>query len=496
MDGREIVGDLDAFGLHFFENFVALLLRELFRKLNDENEPAKLAAGRLCGDDNAVVAGEDFLIPFSDLGAFGNDFVDAGELDDAEGAVDVAETVIVAEAFVAEPGAGFAPALIAEGDADIGQMSIVGENHTALAGRDLLIGVECKDGHFAEGSCLSAVQFGAEGLAAVLDDGEVVFLGDGADFVEVCGAAERLDGKDGLCFFGDCGFDFRGVDVESRRVDIDEDGFCAGHHNNGCGGDECEGGCNDLVAGADFECGEAEEQAAGSAVYGDGAFPADVFGEGVFKFGQLRAERKIGASQDCADGFDFLFGDVGAGQMYSHRKNTSIKSTVKTAFYRLRLINQRIFLRERQVDFRMLVFRILISVGITGRSDNYKREQRYVIETAQRNISGNRRGHLRGGGGRLARRVREVINCGAAGHSGKGKHRAGQKRDYQLRIQVSEETVADKSGAGGYKEGGAGLRFADCVRHTYREQQYGGGGQLEGVRHSRGARARRTGAGS
>ena len=154
---------------------------------------------------------------------------------------------------MAEPRAAFVATLITKGDAHIGQVVIVGENHTAFAGGDLLIGIKGEDGHFAEGAGLFAFQLGAEGFTAILEDGEVVSFGDFADFVEVGGAAEGLDRHNGFGILGYFIFDFCGVDVEGFRVDIDKDGFCACHHNGIRGGDEGEGRDNDFVAGADSE---------------------------------------------------------------------------------------------------------------------------------------------------------------------------------------------------------------------------------------------------
>lgn len=94
--GGEVVADLDAALDHFVEEGVSLILRKSIGQADYEHEPAHLAALGFGWDDDAVVAGEDLSVHGCDVSAFFDEFVESGELGDAEGTVDVAEAVIVA----------------------------------------------------------------------------------------------------------------------------------------------------------------------------------------------------------------------------------------------------------------------------------------------------------------------------------------------------------------------------------------------------------------
>lgn len=78
----------------------------------------------------------------------------------------------------------------------------------------MFVGVEGEDASAAEGTDFAFVELSAECFAAVFDECDFVSVGDGLDFVHVCGVAEDFDGDDGFGFGSDGGFEFFGVHVE------------------------------------------------------------------------------------------------------------------------------------------------------------------------------------------------------------------------------------------------------------------------------------------
>ena len=120
--------------------------------------------------------------------------------DDAEGGVDLAQAVVVAEPLVGEPRHALA-ALVAQGAAGGGEGVVVGDDHAAFAGGDLLVGVEGEDAGPAEAS-RSARSPGAtcppKPFAGVFDQDQLVLLGELLELDHPAGVAEGFDGDDRL----------------------------------------------------------------------------------------------------------------------------------------------------------------------------------------------------------------------------------------------------------------------------------------------------------
>lgn len=178
-----------------------------------------------------------------------------------------------------EPSASCAAALIAERDAEIGQVVVVCEDHASFSGCDLLVGIEGENAHCAEDADFFVADLRAGPFATVFDHGQVVLGCDVADGIEASGIAEDHDGEDGLCPVGDLLLDGGWVDVEGDGVYVNEDGFCASHHDRGGGCDERKRGGDDLVSRPQPQGLGAEEETACAAVDGDGPLSADVLGE-------------------------------------------------------------------------------------------------------------------------------------------------------------------------------------------------------------------------
>jgi len=313
VDGGEIVGAADVMGAEVIQNGVAVRGFEVACQADDEDEPAHDGVVVGCWEDEVGFVEEVADVLVGDALAGVDDFGEALHLDDADGGVEVAEAVIVAEAGVGEPTATRVAALVAEGAAHVGEFFVVGDDHAAFAGGDLFIGVEAEDADAAEGADLAAFVGTAEAFAGVFDEGDFVAGGDGGDFVHADGVAEGFDGEDGFGFGGDGGFDFVGIEVEGLGVDVDEDGSGADHLDDVGGGDEGEGGGDDLVAGADVQGEEAAVEAGGAGGDGDGFVDVEVVLEGVFELGAFGAQGEMAGFQNVDDGLDFGVGDVGAG---------------------------------------------------------------------------------------------------------------------------------------------------------------------------------------
>ena len=101
MDGSEVGGGGDSV---ICEDGLDARTVERFRKANDVDEPADAAVGdRERWEDEARNICEESVIVLGSGAAQSKDFVDAAELDTAEGAGDVGEAIVEADVGVIEP---------------------------------------------------------------------------------------------------------------------------------------------------------------------------------------------------------------------------------------------------------------------------------------------------------------------------------------------------------------------------------------------------------
>ena len=101
-------------------------------------------------------------------------------------------------------------------------MVVAGEHRAALAHGDVVRGVEAQRADVAEGAAQFAVVGGAQRIAAVLDEPEIVFLCQRGDGIQIVGVAQRVREHDGLGPGRDRGFDLGRVDVVAAELHIDE----------------------------------------------------------------------------------------------------------------------------------------------------------------------------------------------------------------------------------------------------------------------------------
>ncbi len=129
----------------------------------------------------------------------------------------------------------------------------VGQDGSALAGGDLLVGVEAEDGEIAEGANATLMKFSADGFAGVFDDHQIVSRGEVAQNEHVCRDAEGMDDEDCASSRSEDGFNSIGSEVEGDRINIGEDGRGADLKDGVGDSDEGEGWDDDFVAFADAE---------------------------------------------------------------------------------------------------------------------------------------------------------------------------------------------------------------------------------------------------
>ncbi len=313
MDGREVVAAADEFGAELSDDGIASVGVEEVAEANDEDEPAHEGIFGDGGEDEITAGHEAVDVEMGDAAAVFEEFVESVHLSDADGGIDFAEAVVVAESFVREPGHSFA-ALVSECTAGGGEAFVVGEDHAAFAGGDLFIGVESEDAGAPEGADGAFAGASAEAFAGVFDEDEFVFLGELFDFDHSAGVAEGFDGDDGLGIWGEGGFEFGEVDIEVFGVDIDEDGFSADVEDAIGGGDEGEGGGDDFVAGLDAGGDHGAMEAGGAGGDADGVLASDAFCAEGFEFLDFGADGEGWGGEDVDDGVDFASGDVGLGE--------------------------------------------------------------------------------------------------------------------------------------------------------------------------------------
>ena len=83
------------------------------------------------------------------------------------------------------------------------EVSVVGEEHAAFAGVEVLAGLEAEAADVANGPEAAVSPRCAVGVGGVLDDAQVVLLGDREHGVHVAGQAAEVDDENGAGLVGD-----------------------------------------------------------------------------------------------------------------------------------------------------------------------------------------------------------------------------------------------------------------------------------------------------
>ncbi len=232
---------------------------------DDEDEPAdgpigQGERGQLKGGD----ADQERVVALGSGATEVENLADAAELNTAQGAGDIGQTVVEADIGVMKPlecgrwsvqqcrarisafhpidkdlSLG-APPLIAKAAEAITVELRVRQDGAAFAGGELLVGVEAEDGEVAEGADAALMKFSTDRFAGVFNDDKVVARGKGAEGEHVGGNTEGMNDQDGTRSRGEESFDCGGDQVEGYGIDVGEDG-CSADVEDGVGdGDEGE----------------------------------------------------------------------------------------------------------------------------------------------------------------------------------------------------------------------------------------------------------------
>jgi len=173
------------------------------------------------------------------------------ELDDVDGGFDLGHAVIgPGEDFagVALGGEAVGPpesATFGEVGGAFVETSIVGDQESAFAASDDLVGGDGEAADVSPGADEASLDGGGTGLCTVLDDHEAVLSCDLHDGGHVADGAEDVGGGDGDGARGDQGGDLLRVHGEGL-IDVAEDGDALGGDDGSSGGDEADGGDDDL----------------------------------------------------------------------------------------------------------------------------------------------------------------------------------------------------------------------------------------------------------
>ncbi len=147
--------------------------------------------------------------------------------------------------------------------------------------------------------------------ARVFDHRQAVLFGDGVDGVHVGALAVQADRHDGLGLGTDGVFDQIRIEVVGARVDVDEHRCGAEQGDRLGGGDEAEGGGDDLVAGADLQRHQGHDQGVGAARGRDAVANADIVGQPFLHLADLGAEDVLAVVHDRGDAPVEIFADQG-----------------------------------------------------------------------------------------------------------------------------------------------------------------------------------------
>ncbi len=182
-------------------------------------------------------------------------------------------------------------------------LGVAGDDHAGVAvGAEVLGRIEAETAHTAETAGALALVLGAERLGSVLDEDQVVALGDVPERLHVGALAEQVDDEDGAGARRDLVLDLERVEVVGERVDVAEDGAGAGAADGAGGGEEGEGGQDDLVAGAEVQGVQGQRQGVGAGAAADAVGDAAIAGQLVLQGGDLGSEDDLSGGEDAPQG--------------------------------------------------------------------------------------------------------------------------------------------------------------------------------------------------
>lgn len=195
-------------------------------------------------------------------------------------------------------------AVAAEGSKFFGVFVGVGGDDAALSGGDVLDGVEGEAGEVRNGADRLAPMDGAEGVAGVLDEGEAVLICQGAKGREVGRVAGVVHGDDSAGPRCDAVGDVAWGEGEGLGVQVGKNGGGAEVECGVAGGDESEGGGDDLVTRLDAGDCEAGVECSSTGVDGDGMGGTGSGCKFLLEGLDLGAGGEVVGAEDVGDGLD------------------------------------------------------------------------------------------------------------------------------------------------------------------------------------------------
>src|SRR5688572_13744892 len=232
--------------------------------------------------------GQERGVSIEDVALTGDKLVEPLELSESESGLQVGHPEVPAELFVYEP----APRLhveIAKISALLGELVIVGDDHPAFTGRDVLVRVKAESGDVAERSARPVSISLSDHFGGVFDDAKVVFRGECQDRIHINWKSIDVDCHDRFRAFGDAGLDGRYVHVPGARVAVYQDRNRAEPGYRRSARDDREGRHDDLVAGPEAQSGARGVERGGSVTDGDSVLAAHSGREFFFELAYERA---------------------------------------------------------------------------------------------------------------------------------------------------------------------------------------------------------------
>jgi hypothetical protein len=189
---------------------------------------------------------------------------------------------------------------------------IVSHDRAAIAERaQVLLDDEAGAYSVAQLADLESVAARADGLGVVLDDQQIVLVGNFADGAHVGALAVEMDGHQRFRFGSDGRLDARGIDAVGLRVGVDEHGRGVGDPDSLGGGEESVRLRDAFVPGADAKCHERQPQSIGAVAYAYRILQPMIIRELLFKPLEHRSHHVLTAFQNLLDigvdlGFDVV----------------------------------------------------------------------------------------------------------------------------------------------------------------------------------------------
>ena len=177
-----------------------------------------------------------------------------------------------------------------------------GHGATVAGGAEVLGGEEAEAARIAPAAHRLPGPLGTGGLGAILDHPQAVAAGDGADPLHVHRAAEQMHRHQGTGGGCDRRLDLIQIDQIGVRVHVHEHGRGAHGADRLGGGEEAEGAGDHLVAGADAQGPQRQDQGIGAAVAAHCVGHAAGPGEGLLEAGDAGAADVLATAQNLQYG--------------------------------------------------------------------------------------------------------------------------------------------------------------------------------------------------